>query len=357
MLRTRLITLAIAFLVVILGTACALTSSGGDQPAEVATVTTSPTLHPTFTPTTIPPSPTPLPPTPIPAEAAPTQTPVSQSVSEVTEPTQTPVSQSVAEPTPTPVTQPQEEATQTPVSQPAEEPAATVEVPTPTPQVPQVEVTAATVNLRGGPGTNYKRVGQASRGQIFEVFARDGSGDWLQIKQPNGNNAWVINDRRWTQPIGDIMSVAVAQNIPAPPPTAKPAPTKPPAPTNTPAPSFAFDLVAQNQFPQPNVVTVYLYVFSSTEPALGGYSLSVKHNGVALPVNGVSQGGQPSQTWPVQSPRTRLTNMKVEFPGSPGGEWIVQLVDGGGTIQGPAATFSLANDEQDRELYVRYKRK
>jgi hypothetical protein len=345
MLRTRLITLAIALSVIIVGTACALTSSGGDQPNNTPQITVEPTLHPTFTPTTIPPSPTLLPPTPIPPLAEITPTPVSQPAAEI------------GEATPTAVTQPQEAPTQTPVSQPVEEPSPTAEPPTPTPQVTQVEVTAATVNLRSGPGTNYSRVGQASRGQTFAVIARNGNGDWLQIQRPNGNSAWVVNDRRWTQPIGDIMSVAVAQNIPAPPPTAKPAPTQPPAPTNTPAPTFAFDLILQEQFPQPNVVTIYLYVFSDSEPALGGYSLSVNHNGEALPVNAISQGGQPSQTWPVQSGRTRLTNMKVEFSGSPDGNWTVQLVDGGGTPQGPAATFSLTASEQNRELYVRYKRK
>ena len=100
----------------------------------------------------------------------------------------------IEEPTPTPVSQPQEEPTQTPVSQPVEESTPTAEPPTPTPQVAQVEVTAATVNLRSGPGTNYNRVGQASRGQTFEVLARDENGEWLQIQRPNGNNAWVIND-------------------------------------------------------------------------------------------------------------------------------------------------------------------
>ena len=338
MLHSRFTIFVIIALAIILGTVCVIMFSliAGNQPETATPVASQPTLHPTFTPTPVQPTPTPLPPTPLPPPA---------------EPTHTPVSAPVEEPTQTPVSQPVEEAT------PSEPPTATVEPPTPTPDVVRVEVTSATVNLRSGPDTNYKRVGQAARGQVFDVAGRDESGGWFQIKRSDGNAAWIINDKRWTQPIGDTMSVAVVQNIPAPPPTAKPAPTKPPVPTNTPAPSFAFDLVAQNQFPQPNVVTVHLYVFSSTEPALGGYSLSVKHNGVALPVNGVSQGGQPSQTWPTQSPRTRFTNMKVEFPGSPGGEWVVQLVDSGGTPQGPAATFHLTNDEQDREMYVRYKRK
>lgn len=326
MLHTRLITLAIAFLVIVLGTACALTSSDSGQPADATQVASQPTLHPTFTPT-------PVTPTPISPTGAATQTPVSQPVEEQTT---------------TPVTQPVEEPTQTPVSQPVEEPTPTVEPSTPTPQIPQVEVTAATVNLRSGPGTNYSRVGQASQGQTFEVLARDGSGEWLQIQQPNGSNAWVINDQRWTRPIGDIMSVAVAQNIPAPPPTAKPAPTKPPAPTNTPAPSYLFVKRSNDARVNSNAIVsffggLYNKAQDLANPPSGYVMVAVSPNGERkeTPFGNVFLRGDPGL------PSEFVYNAKIEFPLA-GGVFKLFVADAGGaqvseiweaTVSGEMRTF------------------
>ncbi len=40
----------------------------------------------------------------------------------------------------------------------------------------------------------------------------------------------------------------------------------------------------------------------------------------------------------------------------PGGVWEVQLVDGSGAPAGAAATFTLAANDPNRELYVRYEK-
>ncbi len=329
MLHSRFTIIIVALLVIILGSACALTSSNSDQPEDESLVAGQPTLHPTFTPT-------PITPTPIPATEVPTLTPVSQPVEVVEIPTQTPVSQPVEEPA------------QTPVSQPVEEPTATVEPPTPTPQVAQIEVAAATVNLRSGPGTNFSRVGQASQGQTFEVLARNGSGDWVQIQRPNGNNAWIINDNRLTRPIGDIMSVAVAQNIPAPPPTAKPAPTQPPAPTNTPAPTYQFAKLSNEARINTNAIVTFF----------GG--LYNKSQDLAAPISGynmvaVSPSGESKET-PFGSAFLRgdpglagefIYNAKIEFPLA-AGVFRIYVADPGGaqvsetweaTVSGDMRTF------------------
>jgi hypothetical protein len=171
-------------------------------------------------------------------------------------------------------------------------------------------------------------VGQASRGQIFEVLARDGDGEWLQIQQPNGNNAWVINDQRWTQPIGDIMGVAVAQNIPAPPPTAKPAPTKPPVPTNTPAPSFQFAKRSNDGRVNSNAIVSFfggLYN-KAQDAAVGGYNLvAVSPSGERkeTPFGDVFLRGDPGL------PSEFLYNAKIEFPLA-GGVYKVFVADAGG---------------------------
>lgn len=51
-------------------------------------------------------------------------------------------------------------------------------------------VTATDVNLRGGPGTNYPVVGQATIGDKLPLLDRQG--DWLKV-QANGQAVWIAN--------------------------------------------------------------------------------------------------------------------------------------------------------------------
>jgi uncharacterized protein YraI len=114
-----------------------------------------------------------------------------------------------------------EQATATPAV--AEPPTA---APTNTPAPAEVTTTDV-VNVRGGPGTNYNIIGSAQAGETFPVTGKSPAGDWWQINY-NGQAGWVfaqLTSARNTE------AVAVAQNIPAAPPTQPPAP-----PTNTPAP-------------------------------------------------------------------------------------------------------------------------
>jgi hypothetical protein len=139
-------------------------------------------------------------------------------------------------------------------------------------------VTADSVNLRSGPGTNYPRVGQAQKGQIFDITAKNPDGSWFQIPF-NGKTVWVINDARWTSALGDMNEVAVAENIPEPPPTPKPRPTKPPAPTNTPAPTYLFTRLNMDQRPNSNPIVsffggLYNQALDLNEP-VSGYKMVV----------------------------------------------------------------------------------
>lgn len=274
--------------------------------------------------------------------------------------------------TPTPVQavmQPQVVDTPTPAAQPApqEQPAAPVDTPTPEPSptpVPQqavAVVNAPVANTRLGPSTTHPLAGQVQRGTELQIQGKNPAGDWWQVCCVNGQTVWIA--AFLVDTTGPVDAVAVAANIPTPPPAptptpAPPTPTPAPAqPTPTPAPAYSFDLILAEQFPEPNVVRIWLYVFSDSELALGGYSLKVTQNGVEHPINAQSHGGQPDQTWPVQSPRTRFANMKVELNVPPGGTWVLQLVDGAGNPVGPPAEFQLSNNDQEREMYVRYKRR
>ncbi len=50
-------------------------------------------------------------------------------------------------------------------------------------------INADNLNLRSGPGTSHNVAGQVSRGLRLPVVSR--SGDWVQVRQNNGSNAWV----------------------------------------------------------------------------------------------------------------------------------------------------------------------
>lgn len=152
-------------------------------------------------------------------------------------------------------------------------------------------------------------------------------------------------------------------NTPLPTPT--PLPTATPLPTNTPQPTptpdYAFDLESAEKFPTeslaPDVVRVYLYVYSPAEFALPDYAIAVQHDGVAQTVEGTSRGGLPEQTRVEPSPYTRFTNFSAIFVEPQAGQWTVQLVDTNGNAVGPQAKFELLAEEETRELYVRYRRR
>lgn len=143
-------------------------------------------------------------------------------------------------------------------------------------------------------------------------------------------------------------------------PTATPAPpTETPTPAPTPTPNWAFELEEAAQFPTlslaPNVVRIWLYVYSPAELALGDYTLSVLHNGAPLTVDEISSAGLPTPTRAEPGPYTRFTNMNVIFIEPQEGTWEVQLIDADGLPAGPPASFVLSADQLERELYVRYK--
>jgi len=146
-----------------------------------------------------------------------------------------------------------------------------------------------------------------------------------------------------------------------PTPASTDTPTETPVPTPSPTLAYDFRLEGAEKFPTEslaaNVVRIYLYVYSTADFSLPGYSLQVIHNGVPLTVDEVSAAGLPDQTRKEPSPYTRFTNMNVLFVEPQTGIWEVQLVDQKRAPVGPAAKFELTADERTRELYVRYKKK
>ena len=150
---------------------------------------------------------------------------------------------------------------------------------------------------------------------------------------------------------------AVPTDTPTPLPTVPPTATPTPVPTATPA--YAFALEAAEKFPTqalaPNVVRVWMYVYSPAALGLGGYSVNVTHNGAPLAVDEISVEGIPGATFDAPGPYTRFANFDALLVEAQAGTWDVQLVDASGAPAGPAAQFELTADEATRELYVRYK--
>ncbi len=104
---------------------------------------------------------------------------------------------------------------------------------TPTPEA-AIAVTTQGMNVRGGPGTNYPILGAAQAGEQYVITGKDQSGTWWQVTY-NGQNGWLFGE---LVTANNSSAVALAQNIPVPPPptnTPIPAPTQPPAPTAAPA--------------------------------------------------------------------------------------------------------------------------
>ncbi len=52
-------------------------------------------------------------------------------------------------------------------------------------------VSATSLNVRSGPGTNYRKVGAAVKGAKLQVL--DQKGNWYKVKLSNGKSGWVIN--------------------------------------------------------------------------------------------------------------------------------------------------------------------
>lgn len=60
---------------------------------------------------------------------------------------------------------------------------------TPPPPLRATQVVWGNVNLRKGPGTNYKVIGNVKKGTSLKIL--ETKGDWLHIRLDDGNKAWV----------------------------------------------------------------------------------------------------------------------------------------------------------------------
>lgn len=159
-------------------------------------------------------------------------------------------------------------------SAPAAAPAATA---TTAPVAAQLTV-AELVNLREGPGTEYNLAGSLSPNESASIVAKDSSGQWWQIRTANGGLAWLYSPLASTT--GDTSLVALAADIPTPPPAtpttapaivaapaapAAEAPAAPADPAAAPAPEPTAAPAAGNPSDQPHFTLVQRRMWTKEE--------------------------------------------------------------------------------------------
>lgn len=103
------------------------------------------------------------------------------------------------------VEQPKKE--ETPDSRPAPEPPK-VTLPSPPSPLRTTKVVWDSVNLREGPGLNYRAIGNAKKGTSLSIL--EDRGNWLRVRLEDGSEAWV--------------SKAATSDAPKPPPATTPKP-------------------------------------------------------------------------------------------------------------------------------------
>ena len=91
---------------------------------------------------------------------------------------------------------------------------------TPEPVVPASPQGKSTglINVRSGPGTEFGTVAALNPDEAVDIIGKNPAGDWWQVTVTSGATGWVFGQLLQTS--GDVSSVAVASDIPTPPPAA-----------------------------------------------------------------------------------------------------------------------------------------
>ena len=208
--------------------------------------------------------------------------------------------------------------------------------PTNTPKPEPAEVVAnSQINVRGGPGTNYNIVGAATQGQRFPVKAKSPDGAWWQINY-NGQDGWVFGELVTSQ---NAAAVAVAQNIPQPPP---PTATPIPQPTAVPPPTAAPQPAQPTQPPKSNKKFNVVVVGNCLPQAAGNWFEGTTYIG-GQPQNGYkvvfsyAPDGPPITDPVLSGPhqgypgwRTGYYSHIIHAHGPEAGTWYVWVVDDSG---------------------------
>ncbi len=199
-------------------------------------------------------------------------------------------------------------------------------------------VVSQDMNVRSGPGTNYAVIGAAQTGTRLLIKGKDPTGAWWQVDY-NGQNGWLFGD---LVSANNTSAVAVAQDIPAPPPptaTPIPQPTQPPAqpttapveqptqPPPAPANNYKFNIAVVGKCerqPAGNWFEGKTYI--GGQPA-SGYKVVFSYAPDAPPITSpVVSGPHPGyEGWDAG-----YYSHIINASGAKAGEWYVWVVDDSG---------------------------
>ena len=100
---------------------------------------------------------------------------------------------------------------------------AAVALATPTASADNSPKAAATglINVRSGPGVEYPVANTLDATQPVPITGKNATGDWWEVTLADGSSGWVLG--QLVTASGDLAAVAVAADIPTPPPTTEPA--------------------------------------------------------------------------------------------------------------------------------------
>ncbi len=100
-------------------------------------------------------------------------------------------------------------------------------------------VSGSLVNLREGPGTVFRTVGQLKGGTALQILAVNPDSTWLKIKAPDGTVGWIF---RQLCTVNVSLSDRAVEDVPTPTPAPTPEGGAPPPPVVAPVSGGSFEL-------------------------------------------------------------------------------------------------------------------
>ncbi len=146
------------------------------------------------------------------------------------------------------------------------------------------------LNIRSGPGVDYNLVSAVQPGETLSIVGKNNEGDWWEVALANSQVGWVYG--QLVEISGNTAAVAVAADIPPPPPTATVAPVVQAAPP-TPAPqATSAPAASSSDAPHFSLASKRMWSKAENGDCRGQHLLRlhvVDANGV--PLNGVTLQG------------------------------------------------------------------
>jgi hypothetical protein len=227
---------------------------------------------------------------------------------------------------------------------------------TPTPAVtPIAVINSDTLNGRRGPGTDYERIGQATRGTELLILGKTADGTWLQVCCMANQPVWVAVEMVTVQVPLDAL-VVLPPAAPPPAPTARRPTSLLPPPTPIPTRGLPFDIGRGPEFPikrDDGILTIWVKVYEGppdNQSALGGYILKVKRDGVDVSNNIESFGDRPFDKTAAREGSYDY-NLKFELNKAGEADWEIFLARPGGFQVSPVTRFTTKGDSY-RNLVV-----